>query len=176
MNAVTKERVSERTEAENRRLELQELDDKIARNVKLSDLAAAEGNISDASYYQTFVHIYASGREAMIRRHEQCAEQEKIRASLPPVPAVTNDIPFSEMTYNHRHALHMDEAARKIRARLDGSGMEGKYSAELSIMHSFIQFRDDAIKKDLGWVLRDGVYQPPRLPAIRLSFFKRLFG
>lgn len=180
VTAPVKKRISDRSEEENRRLELAELDARIAYHHKQSDIAAANGDISKAQMHCTIAEIHTGARPGMVRANEKHATEAKIMASLPPLPenSIPTDVPYSKLTDKQRHALSMDDTAKKLRVRIDRDGAEGKYSVEISLMHTFLRWRDDAIKEDLGWKLHGGIYKPPfkLQDASRPSLFKRLFG
>lgn len=179
---LNKARISDRTESENRRLELLEHDAKIAHHNKQADIAAANGDIRKAQTHMTYVEIYTNTRSVIVRSNEEFEAKAKIMSSLPLLPAdsLPKGIPFSQMTDNQRHALDMEAAAQRLRPTIDRKGAEGKYSVELAMMHTFLNWRDEAIKKDLGWKLHGGIYYPPifarKTSSEHPSWFKRLFG
>jgi len=179
---LKKARISDRSEQENRRLELADLDAKIAYHNKQADIAASNGDISKAQTHVTIAEIHAGTRPGMVKDIEKCVAQAKIMASLPPLPenAIPKNVPYSQLSDKQQHALSMNESAEKLRPRIDREGVEGKYSIELAFMHTFLRWRDDAIKEDLGWKLRDGIYYPPifsrSTSGSSPSWWQRLFG
>lgn len=179
---LKKARISDRTESENRRLELLEHDAKIAHHKKQADIAAANGDMSKADMHHTIAEIHMGARPGMVKSNEKHETEVRIMASLPPLPenAIPKDVPYSQLTGNQRHALSMDASAEKLRARIDRNGVEGKYNIELSFMHTFLKWRDEAIKKDLGWKLHGDIYYPPifarKTSSDRPLWFKRIFG
>lgn len=179
---LAKKRISDRSKQENLRMKLAELDAKIAGYHKRSDIAATKGDLNTARMHRQCAEIHAHTRPIVVKDIEEAVVEAKIALSLPALPeySAPEGIPYSQMTENQRHALEMNATAQKLRNQIDREGVEGKYSVELDLMHTFLKWRDEAIKKELGWKLHGGTYYPPlfskKTPGDRRSWLHRLFG